>query len=62
LVEFGIDPRNISARGYGETRPLATNGTAAGRLANRRVEILISGDSLGAPDYTRATLSSRSQP
>ncbi len=39
---FGIDPRRLTAVGYGEYRPVATNLTAAGRALNRRVEIVIS--------------------
>lgn len=42
LHEFGgIDTRRIRYDGYGETKPVASNETAAGRAANRRVEILI---------------------
>jgi OOP family OmpA-OmpF porin len=38
LIErFGIDTGRISTLGYGESRPIATNDTEAGRLANRRV-------------------------
>jgi OOP family OmpA-OmpF porin len=38
LIErFGIDADRVSALGYGEARPIATNDTEAGRLANRRV-------------------------
>ncbi|MFT6373245.1 MAG: OOP family OmpA-OmpF porin [Gammaproteobacteria bacterium] len=38
LIErFGIDADSVSALGYGEARPIATNDTEAGRLANRRV-------------------------
>ena len=36
---------NVSARGLGDTRPLASNSSPAGREQNRRVEIVISGDS-----------------
>jgi chemotaxis protein MotB len=37
----GIDPKRMSAVGYGEFRPLETNETEAGRTANRRVEIFL---------------------
>jgi outer membrane protein OmpA-like peptidoglycan-associated protein len=37
----GISPSRIKAYGYGESRPVASNETAEGRAANRRVEILI---------------------
>ncbi|SFD02450.1 DUF5723 family protein [Algibacter pectinivorans] len=39
LIEHGIDPTRLSAIGYGEKRPIATNMYKAGRLQNRRVEI-----------------------
>ncbi len=41
LVSKGIDANRISTVAYGETRPIATNETAAGRAKNRRVEIKI---------------------
>jgi len=42
LVEVGDIPASrIMATGYGEERPVASNETAAGRAANRRVEVLI---------------------
>jgi outer membrane protein OmpA-like peptidoglycan-associated protein len=41
LVRRGIAARRIDARGYGEARPVASNATAAGRDANRRVEIRV---------------------
>jgi OmpA-OmpF porin, OOP family len=37
---FGISAGKLEARGYGETRPVATNDTAAGRQKNRRVEVI----------------------
>ncbi|MHC1742734.1 MAG: OmpA family protein [Syntrophobacteraceae bacterium] len=37
LVNAGVNPRRIAARGFGETRPVATNATEAGRQQNRRV-------------------------
>ena len=42
LVEHqGVDPRHVAATGYGEYRPIASNGTTDGRRANRRVEIVV---------------------
>ncbi|GAA1570787.1 MULTISPECIES: OmpA family protein [Kribbella] len=39
LVRLGVAPGRISANGYGEAFPIASNSTGAGRIANRRVEI-----------------------
>ena len=41
LVQRGIADSRIEAVGYGETLPVATNDTEAGRQRNRRVEIKI---------------------
>lgn len=41
LVQNGVDPVRITARGYGEAYPVASNNTDAGRQENRRVEIVI---------------------
>jgi outer membrane protein OmpA-like peptidoglycan-associated protein len=40
----GIDRARISTAGRGETEPIATNGTDAGRQLNRRVEVAIYAD------------------
>jgi len=37
LMERGIEGHRLSALGFGETRPIADNTTAAGQAANRRV-------------------------
>ncbi|MCK5081464.1 MAG: OmpA family protein, partial [Candidatus Omnitrophica bacterium] len=37
----GISPKRLSATGYGEFRPVASNATKAGKQDNRRVEIVI---------------------
>ena len=42
LIEQGIDAAVISTLGRGETQPVASNDTAAGRQQNRRVEIAAS--------------------
>lgn len=41
LVTRGIDPARVDVRGFGKSYPIATNGTAAGRQLNRRVEVVI---------------------
>jgi outer membrane protein OmpA-like peptidoglycan-associated protein len=42
LIDQGIDPARIVARGYGEEYPVASNDNLAGRQMNRRVEVVIS--------------------
>jgi len=39
LVEHGVAAERLTAKGYGEARPVAANTTAAGRALNRRVEL-----------------------
>jgi chemotaxis protein MotB len=39
--EIGVDPRLISATGYGPYRPIASNETEQGRTRNRRIEIVL---------------------
>jgi len=41
LISNGVSSTRIRAFGRGETSPIATNATAEGRQANRRVEIII---------------------
>jgi chemotaxis protein MotB len=40
--ECKVDPANLSAAGYGDTRPVAVNESPEGRALNRRVNIIIS--------------------
>ncbi|MGE0739112.1 flagellar motor protein MotB [Sulfurimonas sp.] len=46
LILDGVDPKRISAAGYAEFSPRATNTTESGREQNRRVEIHFVGSSL----------------
>lgn len=39
LVQRGVDASRLSAKGYGDTAPVADNRSDEGRAANRRVEI-----------------------
>ncbi|HEV8715401.1 MAG TPA: OmpA family protein [Candidatus Binatia bacterium] len=41
LIDSGISPSRIIARGYGEADPVASNATTAGRRENRRVEVIV---------------------
>lgn len=47
FVQQGISASAIEARGFGKTEPIASNDTAEGRQANRRVELVLSGDAIG---------------
>ena len=42
INEFGLEAGRVTATGYGESRPVATNDTPAGRALNRRVVTVIS--------------------
>jgi outer membrane protein OmpA-like peptidoglycan-associated protein len=44
IREADVAPAKIRARGYGESKPVASNDTEEGRAKNRRVEILILSD------------------
>lgn len=41
LISRGLDANRVVAKGYGETRPIADNGSPEGRANNRRVEIVV---------------------
>ena len=41
MANMGLDAASISATGYGESRPIATNDTKDGRAKNRRIDVII---------------------
>lgn len=44
VMTHQIDPRRLVSRGYGESMPIASNATEAGKALNRRVEFVILGE------------------
>jgi chemotaxis protein MotB len=43
LESQGVNPNIISAKGFGDTHPVAPNDTPPGRAQNRRIEIVLEG-------------------
>jgi flagellar motor protein MotB len=57
LVAHGMPPDRAVIRGLGDSRPLVSNSSTSGREQNRRVEIVISGDSIGTLPFWDRTYS-----
>ena len=47
LVNQGVTKDSVSAKGFGNTMPVASNENPSGRQQNRRVELVVSGDAIG---------------
>jgi chemotaxis protein MotB len=41
LADKGVPPTRLSAAGYAESQPVASNDTPEGRAQNRRIEIVL---------------------
>ena len=41
LIELGLDPNRISAKGYGSSKPVGSNQSSEGRSLNRRTAFVI---------------------
>jgi outer membrane protein OmpA-like peptidoglycan-associated protein len=52
LVQQGVGGNSVSARGFGNTLPVASNENSSGRQENRRVELVVSGDAIGTEANT----------
>ncbi|MBV8631402.1 MAG: DUF4398 and OmpA-like domain-containing protein [Silvibacterium sp.] len=50
LVSQGVAQSSISAAGYGKADPVSDNSTASGRAENRRVQLVVSGNSIGVQE------------
>jgi outer membrane protein OmpA-like peptidoglycan-associated protein len=48
LAQQGVAGTLMTTQGFGPSDPIASNDTAAGRQQNRRVELVVSGESIGA--------------
>jgi outer membrane protein OmpA-like peptidoglycan-associated protein len=64
LIGQGVSPDAITSQGYGPADPVADNATSSGRAENRRVELVISGQSIGVQQQAPAqgTLQQPTQP
>ena len=49
IVNQGVTANSVTAAGFGNSVPVASNDNAAGRQENRRVELVVSGDAIGTP-------------
>jgi outer membrane protein OmpA-like peptidoglycan-associated protein len=47
FVAQRVAESSVEAHGFGKTEPIASNDTPEGRQANRRVELILSGDAIG---------------
>jgi len=57
LVGEGVLSNSVSATGFGNAAPVASNDNSSGRQQNRRVELVVSGDAIGSPaNATRGSL------
>ncbi len=50
ITRAGVPSTSVSTHGYGQENPVASNDNAAGRQQNRRVELVVSGQSIGGQD------------
>lgn len=62
LISQGVSPESITSQGYGPADPVADNSTAAGRAQNRRVELVVSGQSIGVQEQAPTQSNSRPEP
>jgi outer membrane protein OmpA-like peptidoglycan-associated protein len=48
LVQEGVVANSVSATGFGNSSPVASNDNSSGRQENRRVELVVSGEAIGS--------------
>ena len=52
LIKQGVESGSVSATGFGNASPVASNDNSGGRQSNRRVELVVSGEAIGIPATT----------
>ena len=62
LVSKGVNENQLTAKGYGESMPIADNKTAEGRARNRRVELVVIKDEAKGLDVEKLDLIDAAEP
>lgn len=62
MISQGVKPRLVTAHGFGDSQPVASNETAQGRARNRRVEIAVARPTDAQPPATRSEALNSSAP
>jgi outer membrane protein OmpA-like peptidoglycan-associated protein len=62
LVGQSVPDANVTAQGYGKTHPVADNESASGRAQNRRVQLVVSWQSIGVEEQAPGQTGDASQP
>jgi outer membrane protein OmpA-like peptidoglycan-associated protein len=62
LVAQSVADSNVTAQGYGKSHPVADNTSASGRAQNRRVELVVSGQSIGVQESAPGQTGDATQP
>ena len=59
ILRYGFSPQRLSAAGYAEYHPIASNETATGRAQNRRVDLVILSEHIVSSNVLSASASSK---
>lgn len=62
IVRYRFSPQRLSAAGFAEYHPIASNDSPEGRAQNRRVDLVILSDNVARSDVLRESASSKPSP